>query len=169
MSLRRMAYYSCLLSYCNLANIVDDSKSPILKLASYFIIMVRGMDQDGPSEKVGDRHGSNKILPDLSQLLKILQIIKQTLPGFCIPADFYSSKVKHAFQFSKNYYMDLSLFQAINVNLCLQRQWELQMFWDFFLWKMGYHLVKKKILPKKYLLRELVVESKILISSIIVI
>lgn len=137
-----MAYYSCLPSYCNLANIVDDSKSPILKLASYFIIVVRGMDQDGPFEKVGcDRHGSNEILRDVCQLLKILQIIKQMLPGFCIPADFCSSKVKHAFQFFKKYYMDLSLSQAININLFLQRQRELQMFWDFLLGKMGYHLV----------------------------
>lgn len=36
------------------------------------------------------------------------------------------------------------------------------------LWKMGHHLVKK-ILPEKYSLKELVVESKILIFSVIAI
>lgn len=115
-----MEYYSCLLSYCNLANIVDDSKSPILKLASYFIIIIRRMDQGSISEKVGcDRHGSNKIWPGVGKLLKIWQIIKQRQPGFCTPADFYSSRSSMLFSFFKKYCMDLSLFQAINVNLFL--------------------------------------------------
>lgn len=73
-SLRKRAYYSCLLSYCNLANTFDDSKSPILKLASYFIIMVRGMDQSSISEEVGC-DSSNEIWPGVGQLLKILQIM----------------------------------------------------------------------------------------------
>lgn len=95
-----MACYSCLLAYCNSVNIVDDSKSPILKLASYFNIMVRGMDQGSISEKVGcDTHSSNEIWPGVGKLLKILQIIKQRQPDFCCPGDFYSSRSSMLFSF----------------------------------------------------------------------
>lgn len=86
-----------------MANTVDVSKSPILKLASYFIIMVKVMDQDSISEEVGcDRHGNNEIWPSVVKLLKMLQIIKQRQPDFCTPADFYSSRANMLVSFLRN-------------------------------------------------------------------